>query len=207
LQQKTVRALARGTFPEKTPAATDDWSWLHCQLRRPGLRHPLELIVPDMAGEALAAELEHAYVCPVLQPYLQRSAGAMVLIDAWQLRQGRLDHDFFGMKVLSYLAELDRHPRRGWSTRPLAVVFTKADLCEECRDDPEGFARQHAPGLWQQCGERFERVEFFAASVAGACAYRPNRDPAAAQVPLRIEPHGIVEPFLWLVDRLSTQPE
>jgi hypothetical protein len=82
-------------------------------------------------------------------------------------------------------------------------VFTKADRNEQCMEDPEGFARAHATGLWEQCQERFRVHKFFAAGVAGACAWRDTFDDGRVQVPLRVEPHGIIEPFEWLLSHLA----
>jgi hypothetical protein len=55
--------------------------------------------------------------------------------------------------------------------------------------------------LLSDCQSRFPNTEVFASSVAGACAYREIYG-AKQRVPLRIEPHGIVEPFGWLLTQL-----
>ena len=59
LQQTVIGALARGEFPEKTPSEPDRWNWAHCQVRPAGARQPIELILPDMAGEAVLEEVDH----------------------------------------------------------------------------------------------------------------------------------------------------
>ena len=59
LQQTAMSALARREFPTKTPNEPDRWNWVHCQIRPPRNRQPIELIMPDMAGEALLEEIEH----------------------------------------------------------------------------------------------------------------------------------------------------
>ena len=51
------------------------------------------------------------------------------------------------MKLLTYLIELDDHPKHGWSQRPVGLVFSKADECEECFDDPVAYAKAHSAGL------------------------------------------------------------
>ena len=56
LQQTTAAALARGEFPVKTPNEPDRWNWVHCQVDSPKHRRPFELVMPDMAGEALMEE-------------------------------------------------------------------------------------------------------------------------------------------------------
>ena len=95
--------------------------------------------------------------------------------------------------------------RSGWPQRPLALIFSKADQCEECFDDPEGYAKAHATGLWEFCQERFHCHKFFAAGVAGVCASRESMTEGSVRVPLRIEPRGIIEPFEWLLDMLATK--
>jgi hypothetical protein len=204
LQQTTVYTLARGEFPPKTPNEPDRWNWVHCQLRRPGVQELTELIMPDMAGEAVLEEVDHPHSYRVVRSFLQRSGAAMVFLDAAKLKEGRIEHDHFAMKLLTYLGELDTDSKHGWKNRAVALVLTKADQCEECLEDPAGFARTHAAGLWQQCQERFARHRFFAASVAGATAYRDLGHHGREVVPLRIEPRGVVEPFLWAAEAVES---
>jgi len=201
LQQTTLAALARCEFPGKTPNEPDRWNWVHCQIRRPRHRRRVELIVPDMAGEAVAQEIEHPHTFRVIRSFLSKCSGALILIDGPRLRGGGREQDYFTMKLISYLGELsDRDD--GWARKPVALVFTKSDQCETCEADPETYAETRATGLWQQCRERFGCHKFFAARVAGACALRDVPGEGRAHVPLRIEPHGIVEPFLWVIDQL-----
>lgn len=204
LQQATVAALARCRFPDKTPNEPDRWNWVHCQIRRPNRKQVSELIVPDMAGEAVLQEVDHPHTFRVIGSFLKKCLGAMILVDATRVVDHTRSQDYFTMKLLSYLSELDeqdgKHP---WHSKPVAVVFTKADQCPACLSDPEAYAREHAAGLYQQCQERFARHKFFAASVAGACAWRDSLTQGRTLVPLRIEPHGVVEPFEWLFDHLK----
>ncbi len=204
LQQTTVSALARGVFPDKTPSEPDHWNWVHCQVRVTKRRPPLELIMPDMAGEAVFQEVDHPYTYRVVRSFLESCTGALIFIDASRLSAGRLQENFFTMKLLTYLSELKGEGRGDWQQRPVALVLTKADQCETCFDDPEAYAKAHASGLWQQCRERFRRHKFFAAGVAGACAWRDAGDGNRIQVPLRIEPRGILEPFRWLIEQLNS---
>jgi hypothetical protein len=202
LQQSAAGALSRGEFPAKTPCEPDAWNWVHCQVRSYGRKTPLELILPDMPGEALLEELDHPHTYGVVYPLLAKALGVLVFIDALRLEQGSLDEDYFTMKMLSYLAEIHDSTRPDWSKRPLAFVLTKADECEQCFDDPAAFAQSRAPGFWRHCRERFGNYRFFAAGVAGGCAYRSRRY-GRERVPLRVEPRGIVEPFEWLVGQLK----
>ena len=202
LQQTTVGALARGEFPHKTPCEPDRWNWVHCQVRTLARSAPLELILPDLPGEALAEEFDHPNSYEVVHPLLTKALGALVMIDAAKLEHGSLDEDYFTMKLLSYLTEVDCRRKHGWVKRPIAFVLTKADDCEACFTDPAAFAEARSPGLWRQCHERFENFRFFAAGVAGGCAYRATRY-GRVRVPLRIEPRGIIEPFEWLLKQLN----
>lgn len=200
MQQATTTALARGEFPDKTPNEPDRWNWVHCQVQAGKKYRPTELIMPDMAGEAILEEVNHPHSYQVIRSMLTKCGGLLVLIDAAKIYGGGLDQDYFTMKLLSYLTELDNHPKRGWANRPVALVFTKADDCESCFDDPTQFAQRHAPGLWRHCQERFRRHKFFASGVAGACGMRNIGPVERVRVPLRIEPRGIVEPFAWLIE-------
>ena len=207
LQQSTVGALSRRSFPDKTANEPDRWNWVHCQIRRPDRPEPAELIMPDMAGEAILEEVNHPHTYRVIGTFLKKSGAMMALVDAISLREGHREHDYFTMKLLSYLAELDHDPKTGWCRRPVAIVFTKADQCEACLEDPVEFAKTHATGLWQQCQERFQRHRFFATSVVGAIGYSQSAFEGHIDIPLRIEPRGVIEPFEWLLDETTKQPE
>jgi hypothetical protein len=158
--------------------------------------------MPDMAGEALMEEINHPRSYPVVRSFLERCGATLLLVDASRLAEGDKDQDFHSMKIVSYLLELDGHPKRGWPQRPVAVIFSKADQCGDCFEDPEQFAKRNAPGLWRHCQERLKRHKFFAVGVAGECAHRWEFG-GRVHVPLRIEPRGIVEPFTWLLQQLK----
>jgi hypothetical protein len=203
LQQTTLTALSRCRFPGKTCNEPDRWNWVYCQVQR-GPRSPaVELIMPDMAGESLLEEIDHHNTYRVIKEFLRKSSAALLLIDAIRLRDGDRSQDYFAMKLLSYLSEVEPQGKHGWSERPIAVVFTKVDQAEECRDDPAGFARAHAAGLWQHCRQRFSNHRFFAASVVGAYAWHETATEGRHRVPLRIEPRGIIEPFEWLMEQAA----
>jgi hypothetical protein len=203
LQQTALAALARCEFPSKTPNEPDRWNWAHCQLRSPRNPQPVELVMPDIAGDALFEEVEHPRSYQVIHRLLRRSNGVLILIDGTKLQAGSLEEDYFTMKLLSHLNELGQGEAHDWDHRPVALIFSKSDQCESCFDDPAGYAQRHAPGLWGICQQRFHKHRFFAAGVAGACAKRILRGKAPQNVPLRIEPRGIVEPFEWLVENLA----
>jgi hypothetical protein len=203
LQQTTVSALAHCRFPSKTCNEPDRWNWVYCQVRHNANTPPVELIMPDMAGEAVLEEIDHRNTYCVIQEILKKSSAALVLMDADRLREGDRSQDYFAMKILSYLTEIEPLNKKGWNDRPIAMVFTKVDQAESCRDDPESFARTHAAGLLQHCQQRFSNYRFFAASVVGACAWHESLTQGRRHVPLRIEPHGIIEPFEWLMEQTA----
>jgi hypothetical protein len=155
-----------------------------------------------MAGEALLEEVDQPSTYKVVRSFLSRCAGVMVLIDSMRLSGGTADQDYFTMKLLTYLAELETEDGKGWRRRPVAIVFSKADQCDDAFEDPADFAQRRANGLWQHCSEEFKKHKFFAASVTGTCAFRDTLD-GRIQVPLRVEPRGITEPFEWLIRQLK----
>ena len=203
LQQSTISALARCQFPEKTPNDPDRWNWVHCQVRPPHSRRDREIIMPDVAGEAILEEVDHPRSYPALRALLNDCAGAIVMVDTPRLTSTGGEQDFFAMKVLSYLSELGEDPKSSWQNRPLAVVLSKADLCETSFENPAQYAQEHAAGLWRHCQQRFKQHQFFACSVAGACVSQLTSAGDRVRRPLRIEPRGITEPFEWLVTRLK----
>ncbi len=234
LQQTTVSALARCEFPAKTGTEPECWNWMHCEIH--GARaaadcEPLsfleelvrvatrkrrttatneearmELVMPDMAGEAIIEEIEHPQTFFVIRSLLRKSAAALLLIDAWELGRGQRGPDFAAMKILSCLKEIEREGGASrMSRRPVALVFTKVDQVEGCREDPEEFARTYALGTWQRCQQDFRDYAFFAASAVGCCTWLDVRGEGLRRVPLRAEPHGIIEPFQWLLERLHPQ--
>lgn len=229
LQQATVSALSRCEFPAKTGTEPECWNWMHCEIHRDDDASPppslverltgrtsqkrqsaarnnglhVELVMPDMAGEAIVEEVEHPQTFHVVRSLLRNSAALLLLIDAAELGRGERGPDFAAMKILSCLKELEI---RGWggraSRRPVALVFTKVDQVEGCRENPEEFARTYAVGTWQRCQQDFRDFAFFAASVVGCCTWLVVRGEGRRRAALRVEPHGIIEPFEWILEKL-----
>jgi hypothetical protein len=162
----------------------------------------VELIMPDIAGEAMLQEVEHPHSYLAIRAFLLKCAGVMILVDTTGLESGKRDQDYFTMKLLTYLSELDDEERTSWRNRPVALVFSKSDQCEDCFLDPASFARKHASGMWQYCRERFRNHKYFAAGVAGTTAVRTVPGVGRMRAPLRIEPRGIIEPFAWIVEHI-----
>ena len=208
LQQTTTTALATGWFPEKTVTTPEHWHWVHCQFNCRRRRRPLELVIPDISGEALVVETEQADRYPAIRSLLAKAAGVMVLADAEQLQAGDHSQDFVTLKLLSLIGELRDEKshtlaQRGPERRPLALVLTKADKCDGLYENPREFAEAHAAALWNDCRDAVSRGT--KCSRARSPGRRPYRDSYGRrqQVPLRIEPHGIIEPFGWLMTELD----
>ena len=99
LQQTTVSALSRCQFPAKTGRDPESWNWMHCEIHRhetaagepptfaerlvraaPQNRRAaatkkdprLELVIPDMAGDAIIEEVEHPQTYPVVRALLRK---------------------------------------------------------------------------------------------------------------------------------------
>lgn len=196
MQRQVMLALERQRFPEKTPVEPDRWQWVHCEVTSERRRGDFDLVTPDVAGEAVAAELEHPGTNPTVATVIGRCGGLVVLLDSVAVISDGHAQELFAMQLVSYL---DALPRRGRRLEvPVALVFTKADLCDEPIDDVDHFARAHVGALWQMCTARLRRYRFFRSSVAGSCGRVITRDGVEALVPLRIEPRGVIEPFVWL---------
>jgi hypothetical protein len=159
--------------------------------------------MPDMAGDAVAEEVDHPGSFPVVHQFLRKATGLLILIDSAQIEEGNKFQDYFVMKTLSYMSELGTGRRQHRKPQPVALVFTKADQCPQCFDNPAAYAEKRTPGLWQHCQRRFPKHRFFAACVAGACGLRDEFGEGKVLVPLRIEPRGIVEPFAWMMDQVG----
>jgi hypothetical protein len=207
LQQTTTTALATGWFPEKTVTTPEHWHWVHCQFNCRRRRRPIEMVIPDLSGEALAIETERSGRYPSIRSLLTKCAAVVVLADAELLQSGDHSQDFVTLKLLSLIGELREEQTRsrrlrGAERRPLALLLTKADKCDGLFENPREFAEAHASALWSDCRGRFPRHEVFACSVTGATAFRDNYG-RRQEVPLRIEPRGIIEPFGWLMTEID----
>jgi len=200
LQQQSVDLLARRRFPKQTPPEPEHWNWMHYQVTGSRRRRACEFIMPDMSGAAFATELERKTSVTV-QAFLKKCTGALVMVDAEQLERGDQTPDFFGMKVISHLHELATRRKTSWKYRPVAVVFTKADCCPHCLEDPRSYAEIHTPGLFRHCQQRLRKHAFFAASIAGG-SVDIAVDGDVVPVALRIEPRGISQPLEWLLSNL-----
>jgi hypothetical protein len=209
LQQSVVSALTRGEFPNEE--ANLDWTWAHCQLSRSTRKTPLEIYLPDFPGLAIIEDYENRRSWPAIRQAIAKSAGAMLFVDGAAASRGDKDEEFFALQLLRHYTtirkqeprDLESRPRKGQADSNVAIVFTKADQSDECLQRTEEFARGQLPGLWQFCQDQFPCHKFFAATVVGACVTVKDCLGYKTEVPLRVEPQGILEPFRWLLGKVA----
>ncbi len=204
LQQTVISHMAYRMFPPKTPMEADQWNWAYYQVCKRG-RHAkwVDLVMPDMAGEAIAAEIASPTTFQVVQSLLGRSVGLLLLVDAALAGNGSAQPDFFALKAMSYLDSVLGGGRDTKIALPVAIVLTKADYVPECFDDPARFAAANLNRLWNMCDTRFSKVRFFACSVVGSLAYAVGSEQeGVTPVPLHTALRGVLEPFEWIVNQL-----
>ena len=207
IQDQTIKALEHRRFPQKTPSEPDKWKWIHCEAfdeRKPKRR--VEIITPDVAGEVLAMELEQTNSSSSIRSLMLNSDSMIVLLDSQRIRDDGRSEDMFAVKLITYVASLNtssKNERRKKVRLPIAFVLTKADMCPDAEHDVRTFAKANLPGLFQFCEQRLQSYEFFSASVVGSTAQAKDRYGSRLQVPLHIQPRGIVEPLEWIISRLE----
>ena len=207
VQELTIGALERRRFPEKTPSEADHWQWVHCETYHEQCpKHRVDLITPDLAGEALAIELEKSNTYPTIRTMLKNVEGVIILFDSKQVRDAARTEDIFGVKLASYLADVNTRPKKERRKRirlPLSFVFTKSDCCPEVTENVDKFAQSHLPGLYQFCSQRFEYFNFFSTSVVGGSVTTVDRNGGELHTPLHIQPRGVIEPFTWVMKQMD----
>jgi len=203
IQQETMRALQKRRFPDKTRSEADDWRWVHCEVspaNRP--RRITDIVTPDLAGEAIAMEVDRPGSYPIIGSVVSQSAGLILLFDSQRARDNGREEDLFAMKLAAYL-ENTLTARSRWRRHPvpLAIVYTKCDACPEATRDPQKFAAATMPGLVQSCTRHFTHCRFFATGMVGSYAVATGGYGRRSRVPLHVEPHGVVEPLQWVVEQ------
>jgi hypothetical protein len=206
IQQHTISALEGRRFPEKTPSEAEGWQWVHCEVSTGGRRKNfLDIITPDFAGEAIAAELEHPGTHLAISSVIYQSKALILLIDSIGVRDSGRDEDFFAMKMAAYVHNL-RTPKGSFTNKrkakvPLAVVLTKSDGCPEAMADPARFATDNMPGFSKFLQRNFMSYQYFAATVVGSTAVLADHRGYFREIPLHIEPRGITEPLEWIIQQ------
>ena len=204
LQQTVISYMSHRVFPPKTPMEANQWYWAYYQVRR---RQPktdwVDLLMPDMAGESLAAEIANPSSFQVIHSLLNKSSGLMMLVDAALAAEGSAQPDFFSLKMLSYIDSVYKAKRSDRISTPIAVLLCKSDHCPECFDNPRGFVQANLSRTWNLCDTRFENVEFFAVSVVGSLGYAVSQDQEqVSRIPLHTALRGVLEPFEWIIDQI-----
>jgi hypothetical protein len=207
VQQVAIAALASRRFPEKTVCEAEDWQWVHCELALDKSRRKyLDLVTPDLAGEAIEAEIEHPGSFPAIKSCVSRAAAIVLLVDAANLQEHARDEDFFATKLAAYIYQQSVQQSRSPTTAPLrvplAVTLTKSDQCHEAEGDAESYARHHLPSLTGYCDRYFTKCRYFAASAVGSVAVVRDARQGRRAIPLHVQPRGIVDPVAWIVKQL-----
>jgi hypothetical protein len=203
LHRKLILALERQRFPEKTPVESDRWHWVHCEVYAGKSKSLYDIVTPDVAGEAVMVELENPGSDKTIRALIGRCAGLVVLIDVIDVIAEGQGQELFAMQLVSYLDTLKPRKRNRKIDVPVAIVFTKTDLCDEWIRDPDAFARANVSELYGQCQTRLERFRFYFSGVAGSTGRLIDRNGQEMLIPLRIEPRGVIEPFAWMVKELG----
>ncbi len=203
LQQSVISHMAHRTFPPKTPMEADKWYWAYYQIYKRSRQKWVDLVMPDMAGESLAAEVATPKTFNVIRNLLSKSAGTVLLVDAAMAANGSSQPDFFALKMLSYIDTMHAAPRDEQIQTPTAIVLCKADYCPECFDNPRQFVQANLNRLWNMAQTRFANVEYFSCSVVGSLAYASIEEEGyVVPVPLHTALRGILEPFEWIIEQV-----
>jgi hypothetical protein len=204
LQHNVITYLSARQFPPKTAMEVDQWHWAYYQVTRRDKQDRIyDLVMPDMAGEAIAAEVATPATFTVIQNLLSKTAGAMLLVDAALAGAGSPQPDFFALKLMTYLDGVLAQRREKRMSTPVAIVLSKADYCPECFENPRSFARTNLNRLYNICESRFTHFEFFATSVVGGLGYGTEGPDTVVPYPLHVAPRGVLEPFEWVLSKLE----
>lgn len=203
LQQVVISYMARRQFPPKTPMEADHWYWAYYQIYQKAMQKWVDLVMPDMAGESLAAEVATPKTFRVINGLLAKSAGTILLVDAAMAANGSSHPDFFALKMLSYIDAMYGAKRDQRIDTPTAIVLCKADYCPECFDQPRRFVQANLNRLWNMTESRFANVEFFACSVVGSLGYATSQaEGHVTPIPLHTALRGVLEPFQWIIEQV-----
>ena len=202
-----MNALAQRRFPEKTPAESDSWNWVHCEVHtKRNRQRSVDLVTPDFAGEAIAHEIEQPGTYPTIRSIVTQAQGVLLLCDARSARENPLYEDFFAVKLAAYIdairqgaAQVCSHKRQ--LELPIALVLTKCDQCPELRDDPQKFAADHLTRLYHYCQSNLARHRFFGASVVGSCTSLVDDYGRRSEIAWHVEPRGVIEPLEWVMQQ------
>jgi len=198
IQQETMTALERRRFPEKTPIELEEWNWVHCEIEYKIKRRTcfLDVVAPDLAGEALVMELDHPNSFPVVKHCISKAAGIVLLLDASKINEHATEEDLLATKIATYVHSQVANQNN--EDLAVAVTFTKTDLCPVAAEDPIKFARHSLPSFMAYSEKHLPNVNFFASSVVGSVS-KVSGQFGDYHVPLHVQPKGIVEPLAWMM--------
>lgn len=127
-------------------------------------------------------------------------------LDSTCVRDEASAEDSFSIKLVDYIARQQtkvRDERRGKIRLPVAFVLTKTDICPEAEYSTLQFVQSNLPGLYEFCKRRFQSFDFFPASVVGTTWHDYDEDGNSFNIPLHVQPRGIVEPLHWALGKLE----
>src|SRR5262249_4692342 len=129
LHRNLILALEHQRFPEKTPNEPDHWQWVHCEVTAGRRAKIFDIVTPDVAGEAVQSELENPKSNKAIRSLIGKCSALVVLIDILQVVNEGQGQELFAMQLISYLDSIHVARRGRKVAIPVALVFTKADLC------------------------------------------------------------------------------
>ena len=177
---------------------------MHCEVSGSRRGQQFDVVTPDVAGDAVMAELDSPKSNKTVRSLIGRCSALVVLADIVQVVADGQGQELFAMQLISYLDTLRPGKRKTRKVEvPVAIVFTKADLFEEWIGDPDAFAKGNVAGLYAQCQSRLDRFSFHCSGVAGSSANLVNDSGQESLIPLRVEPHGVIEPFAWMINQMA----
>src|SRR5262245_55916163 len=107
LHRNLILALERQRFPEKTPTEPDRWHWVHCEVSSGGRRKPVfDVVTPDVAGEAVSAEIDHPGANPTVRAVIERCSALVILADILEVVADGQGQELFAMQLITYLDSL-----------------------------------------------------------------------------------------------------
>ena len=106
LHRNLILSLERQRFPEKTPVESDQWDWVHCAVHAAKGKTSYDIITPDVAGEAVSAELENPGTNKTIRALISGCAGLVVLVDVLEVIEDGQGQELFAMQLVSYLDAL-----------------------------------------------------------------------------------------------------
>lgn len=203
-QQQIMNAIKRRRFPGQTGVEPESWNWVQCGLEFKNQKdtRSFDWVAPDVSGESWMMELAHPGAFPALTVCVAKATGLILMVDALKAAAPSTSEDLFSTQLAAYVGS---YARRGGEERlvvdiPIAITFTKTDLCKEAALDPEGFARRNLPGFFAYVQHNMPKHGFFATSAVGGVTRVADRH-GGYFLPMHVQPKGVVEPLAWLLTR------